>query len=359
MPERGVSTSVRAIFHYACSPSLSAKLAALAPPWLDIRSCPESEDAQLYRLLADAEVLLHVLKPATAMVMDAAPDLQLIQKIGVGVNPIDLEHARLRGIRVCNMPGTNSRAVAEATLMLMLTVLRRARDLDAATRAGDGWRLDPALFDHVGEIGGMLTVLRRTRDLDAATRAGDGWRLDPTLFDHVGEIGGRTVGLVGYGAVPRLLAPVLRALGARVLYTATGPKTDAVAEWRELPELLAESDIVSLHLPLTADTECLIDTGALARMKRGAVLINTARGGLVDQNALIEALRSGQLRGAGFDVYDQEPVPADLPLLEMDNVVLQPHVAWLTPETLGRSLAVAMENCRRLRDGEELLHRVL
>ena len=314
---------MRAIFHYACSQSLSAKLKALTPTWLDVRSCPESDAALLYRLLSDAEVLLHVLEPATAKVMDAAPKLQLIQKIGVGVNTIDLEYAGLRGIRVCNMPGTNSRAVAEATLMLMLTTLRRARSLDAATRAGDGWRMDPA------------------------------------LFDQVGEVGGRTVGLVGYGAVPAMLAPVLHALGARVLYTATKPKADAVAEWRELPELLAESDIVSLHVPLAAETERLIDGAALLSMKPGALLINTARGGLVDQNALIEALRSGRLLGAGLDVYDQEPVPADCPLLEMDNVVLQPHVAWLTPETLGRSLAVAMENCRRLRDGEELLHRVL
>lgn len=314
---------MRAIFHYACSQSLSARLKALAPSWLDVRSCPESDAALLYRLLGDAEVLLHVLEPATAKVMDAAPKLQLIQKIGVGVNTIDLEHAELRGIRVCNMPGTNSRAVAEATLMLMLTTLRRALSLDTAIRAGDGWRMDPA------------------------------------LFDQVGEVGGRTVGLVGYGAVPALLAPVLRALGARVLYTATKPKADAVAQWRELPELLAQSDIVSLHLPLTAETERLIDAAALQSMKPGALLINTARGGLVDQNALIAALRSGRLRGAGLDVYDQEPVPADCPLLEMDNVVLQPHVAWLTPETLGRSLAVAMENCRRLRDGEELLHRVL
>lgn len=314
---------MRAIFHYACSQSLSARLKALAPSWLDVRSCPESDAALLYRLLGDAEVLLHVLEPATAKVMDAAPKLQLIQKIGVGVNTIDLEHAELRGIRVCNMPGTNSRAVAEATLMLMLTTLRRALSLDTAIRAGDGWRMDPA------------------------------------LFDQVGEVGGRTVGLVGYGAVPALLAPVLRALGARVLYTATKPKADAVAQWRERPELLAQSDIVSLHLPLTAETERLIDAAALQSMKPGALLINTARGGLVDQNALIAALRSGRLRGAGLDVYDQEPVPADCPLLEMDNVVLQPHVAWLTPETLGRSLAVAMENCRRLRDGEELLHRVL
>lgn len=314
---------MRAIFHYACSEDLDAKIASLAPAWLEVHSCPESDDQRLYRLLADADVLLHVLKPVTAAVMDAAPRLRLIQKIGVGVNTIDLEHARRRGLAVCNMPGTNSRAVAEATLMLMLVTLRRARNLDAATRDGDGWRLDPA------------------------------------MFDDVGEIGGRTVGLVGYGAVAALLTPVLIALGARVLYTATGPKPEALAEWRELPELLAQSDILSLHLPLNAATEGLIDGGALAGMKRGALLINTARGALVDQDALIEALHSGQLLAAGLDVYEEEPIESDLPLLRMDNVVVQPHVAWLTAETLDRSLAVAVENCRRLRDGADLLHRVL
>ena len=314
---------MRAVFHYACSPTLVARLEALAPAWLDIRTCPESDEALLRRLLVDSQVLLHVLKPATAEVMDAAPDLRLIQKIGVGVNTIDLEHARRRGIAVCNMPGTNSHAVAEATLMLMLMTLRRARELDAATRAGDGWRLDPS------------------------------------LFDHVGEIGGRTVGLVGFGAVPRILAPVLSALGARVLYTATGRKSDTDAEWRDLDDLLAESDIVSLHVPLDDSTTGLMDATALARMKRGAVLINTARGALVDETALVDALRERRLLAAGLDVYATEPVPGNAPVLALDNVVLQPHVAWLTQETLGRSLAVAMENCRRLRDGEDLLHRVL
>lgn len=313
---------MRAIFHYACSPNLNARLQALAPPWLSIQSCPESDDALLTRLLGNAQVLLHVLKPATAQVMEAAPDLRLIQKIGVGVNTIDLEHARRRRIAVCNMPGTNSRAVAESTLMLMFTVLRRCLKLDAETRRGGGWRLDPA------------------------------------VFDDIGEIGGRTVGLVGYGAVPAKLAPVLNALGARVLYTATTAKGQAAAEWRELPELLEQSDIVSLHLPLSAATERLMNRAAFARMKPGAVFINTARGGLVDEGALIEALGSGQLVGAGLDVFDDEPVRADSALLAMDNVVLQPHVAWLTQETLSRSLLVAVENCRRLRDGEALLHRV-
>ena len=317
-----IESSMRAVFHYACSQVLEQRLAALAPPWLDIQSCPESDDERLFRLLPEAEVLLHVLKPATAALMNAAPRLRLIQKIGVGVNTIDLQHAERCGIPVCNMPGTNSRAVAEATLLLMLTVLRRARSLDTATRAGEGWRLDPA------------------------------------LFDRVGEIGGRTVGFVGYGAVPVLLAPVLIALGARVLYTATAPKVDPGAEWRELPELLAQADIVSLHLPLTAETEGIIDAAAIARMKRGALLINTARGGLVDEPALVAALRDGRLRGAGLDVYAEEPLRGDSPLMEMNNVVLLPHVAWLTPETLARSFAVAVENCRRLRDGEALLHRV-
>jgi phosphoglycerate dehydrogenase-like enzyme len=304
---------MRAVFHYACSATLSARLETLSPPWLEVRSCPESDDGLFHRLLGDADVLLHVLKPVTSEVMDAAPGLKLIQKIGVGVNTIDLEHARRRGIAVCNMPGTNSRAVAEATLMLMLMTLRRARDLDAATRAGEGWR----------------------------------------------EIGGRTVGLVGYGAVPRILAPVLSGLGGRVLYTATTPKPDAAAEWRDLDALLAESDIVSLHLPLSDATEHLVDAAALAQMKPGAILINTARGGLVDQEALADALRGGRLLAAGLDVFAREPISADAPLLALDNVVVQPHVAWLTQETLGRSLAVAMENCRRLRDREDLLHRVL
>jgi phosphoglycerate dehydrogenase-like enzyme len=151
---------------------------------------------------------------------------------------------------------------------------------------------------------------------------------------------------------------VLAALGARVLYTATARKPDAQAEWRNLDELLAESDIVSLHLPHDDATGGLMDEAAFARMKPGAVFINTARGGLVDEAALMDALVGGRLLAAGLDVFDHEPVPADSPLLALDNVVVQPHVAWLTQETLGRSLAVAMENCRRLRDGEDLLHRV-
>jgi phosphoglycerate dehydrogenase-like enzyme len=166
------------------------------------------------------------------------------------------------------------------------------------------------------------------------------------------------VGLIGYGAVPRALAPALLALGCRLLYTARTPHPDAAAQWRLLPSLLAEADIVSLHVPLTPETERLIDATALARMKPGAVLVNTARGGLVDQTALLAALQKGQLGAAGLDVFAEEPPAPGDPLLALPNVVLTPHIAWLTTGTFDRSLSLAAENCHRLADGRPLLHRV-
>jgi phosphoglycerate dehydrogenase-like enzyme len=312
---------MRVLFHYAAGPALSARLAAL--PDLSVTVCSESDDTKLMELLPEADVLWHVLKPATAAMMARAPKLRLIQKIGVGVNTIDLEAAKERGIAVCNLPGTNARAVAELTLALMLATVRRL-----------------PLFD-------------------AAMRDGSAWALDPTVQDNLGELGGRTVGLVGYGAVPRLLAPVLKALGCNLLYTARIPHADALGEFRSLKTLLAEVDILSLHVPLTSETRHLIDSAAIRRMRRGAVLINTARGELVDQAALTEALRDGHLAAAGLDVFVEEPPnPAEL-LLTLPNVVVTPHIGWLTTGTFDRSFALAAENCRRLALGETLLHRVV
>ena len=251
-----------------------------------------------------------------------SPKLRLIQKIGSGVNTIDLAAAKSRNVAVCNLPGTNAPAVAEMTLLLMLAALRRLPLLDRTTRDGSGWSPDPA------------------------------------LQDCFGELGGRTVGLIGYGAVPRVLAPILRAFGCRILYTARAPKPDAAGDWRTLPALLAESDVISLHVPLTAATAGLIDAAALARMKPGAVLVNTARGGLVDQVALTAALASFRLAAAGLDVFATEPADVAEPLFALPNVVVAPHVAWLTAGTFARSFALAAENCQRLRDGWPLLHRV-
>ena len=194
--------------------------------------------------------------------------------------------------------------------------------------------------------------------LDTELRAGRGWQRPTAEMDSFGEIGGRTVGLVGYGAVPQLLAPVLRAMGASVLFWTREPKPRRPRRGDPCPSLLETADILSLHLPLTPETERLIDGPALARMRPGAVLINTARGGLVDEPALIEALRAGRLAAAGLDVFAAEPLPAGHPLTKLPNVVLMPHLAWLTPETLLRSWTWRSRTCRRLGTGEALLHRV-
>ena len=287
---------------------------------------PEEGDHDSFeRELRDAEVLLHILKPVTEEVLSGAPRLRLVQKIGVGVNTIDLEAARSRGVAVANMPGTNTQAVAEAALMLMLAALRNLAGFDRACRAGNGWSPEGVSRD------------RR---------------------NSLGELCGRTVGLVGGGGVASRLVGALRALGARVVYTDKKERPSLGIERRGLDDLLRESDVVSLHVPLTPETEGIIGRSALERMKPGAVLVNTARGGLVEEAALLEALTSGRLRAAGLDVLAEEPPPPDHPLLALDNVVLTPHVAWLTRETLVRSFDVALENVRRLRDGRDLLFRV-
>jgi phosphoglycerate dehydrogenase-like enzyme len=313
---------MKAILQYRASPGFVRQLEAAAPEWLSVEVIDEADRERFARAIGSAEVLLHVLEPVTGEVIARARQLRLIQKIGVGVNTIDLAAARARGIAVANMPGTNSQAVAEMSLALMLAALRRIPFLDRMTRAGQGGSV-PA-----------------------------------HTYDRIGEIAGRTVGLVGYGEVPRRLAPVLQALGARVIYTSPRPKPDAAGQWHPLAELLRLADIVSLHLPLTPQSTRIINAQSIGQMKPGAVLINTARGGLVDEPALLAALQDGRIAAAGLDVLDEEPARIDNPLLGLDNVVLSPHVSWLTPETLGRSIGIAIENCRRLACGEPLLHQI-
>jgi phosphoglycerate dehydrogenase-like enzyme len=299
---------MKVVLHFDGSESLRARIAGLG-----VTLCSESDLEGFERLLPDVEVLWHVLKPVTADVIARAPKLKLIQKIGVGVNTIDLDAAKRRGIAVCNLPGTNSRAVAEMTLALMLACLRRIPELNSVLRSPQGWY--------------------------------EAWQLQ----DAFGEIGGRTVGLVGFGAVPKLLAPILQAMGASVLFWSRSLRN------AEFDELIAASDIVSLHLPLTGETANIVD---VRRMKRGAILVNTARGGLVDQDVLLEALKSGHLAAAGLDVFAEEPLRSDHPLLGLKNVVCTPHLAWLTGETLQRSLSIALENTSRMQKGYPLLHRV-
>jgi phosphoglycerate dehydrogenase-like enzyme len=311
---------LKILFHFDTSELLAQKARRLAAPF-EVACCPESSDAAFEAEIGRCEVLWHSLKPVTAQVIARAPALRLIQKIGTGVNTIDLQAARARGIAVCNLPGANGRAVAEMALMLMLACLRRLRDLDGAVRVPGGWH--------------AVTALQ----------------------DRFGELGGRTVGLVGFGAVPQQLAGWLAAMGARVVYCSRVAK-ETPYERMPLAELLGRSDIVSLHVPLTDATHGLIGASSLSLMKPGAILVNTARGALVDEAALVEALKSGKVGAAGLDVFAHEPPPADHPLLALPNVIASPHLAWLTQETLERCLVLAIENCRLLERGEPLMNRV-
>lgn len=313
---------MKALLHFNASSRLRFELAAIAEP--KIVAVNEDDDAAFAREIGTSEVLLHVLKPVTASVIASAPRLRLIQKIGVGVNTIDCEAAWSAGIAVANMPGINTTAVAEHALALMLAVLRRISALDTAVRTGSGWRQPPE----------SLEALR--------------------------ELRGSVVGLVGYGAVARHLAPILQSLGADVRFWSRSSHPDAAAIPMSLDGLFTACDILSLHVPITPDTRRLIDRRTLGLMKQGAIVVNTARGGLIDQAALIDALRAGHIAGAGLDVFEEEPLPAVQlnALAACPNVVLTPHIAWLTPATISRSLGIIVENCRRLKNGEPLLHQI-
>lgn len=317
-----MTASMKAVLPYDASPRIREIISSADRSAVDILQLDEGDAQGFARSVRDADVLLHVLAPVTSAVMKNAPRLRLVQKIGIGVDAIDLEHARANGIAVCNMPGTNTAAVAELALALILACLRRIVPIASDMRAGRGW---PARAD---------------------------------LLDGAGEIGERLVGLVGYGAVSRRLATALKALGARIIACDPNVK-DADVPLVSLETLLADADIVSLHVPLTPDTRLLLDRARIDRMKRGAIVVNTARGPLIDEEALADALRNGQISAAGLDVLAQEPASPGHPLLMLDNVVATPHVAWLTDGTWRRSIAVIVENCRRLQSGTPLLHRIL
>ncbi len=307
--------ALRVLAHFDPGPKV---LDLLAPEsdWLDIRWC--TDDQTFYRELPDADVVWHVLRPLSENDLARATRARLVHKFGAGVNTIDVDAATRHGIAVANMPGANASSVAEGTVLLMLAAVRRLPVLDRAIRDGRGWPSDPRLGETVRDIGACI------------------------------------VGLVGYGNIAKKVAKIVEAMGATVIHTST--RDDGLPGWRPLSELLAASDVVSLHLPLTADTEGLIDRAAIAGMKPAAVLVNTSRGPIVDEDALAEALRNGRLAAAGLDVFGVEPVPPENPLLGLDNVVLTPHVTWYTVDTMRRYLAEAVANCRRLRDGQQLAH---
>ena len=251
------------------------------------------------------------------MIADAPANLKVLSHYGVGVDGIDIPAAKARGILVCNTPGANTDSVADMAMCLILAAARQVVNHDAHTRLGE-------------------------------------WKRYPSF-----ELRGKKLGLAGFGAIGQAVARRAAGFGMEIL--AFDPCFNAQAAERlgvagaSFGEILSQCDIVSLHMPCTPETRRIINADTLGKMKKTAVLINTARGGLVDEAALAEALRTGTIAGAGLDVYDQEPL-RESPLFGLENVTLMPHCSANTAEASRNMGVMAVENAHRALNGLDGAH---
>ena len=262
---------------------------------------------------ADILIVRALIPPA---LFAAAPKLRAALRHGAGVDMIPIEAATAAGVLVANAPGTNARSVAEHVLFVTLALIRRFRQIDGG--------------------------LRRS-----------GWLAARVFADDAGELFGKTIGLVGYGAIGAAVARIARdGFGMRVLATRRRP-IDGIegVEGCSLEETLSRSDVVVLACPLNEQTRGLIDARRLALLKPGAFLVNVSRGPVVDEDALIAALAAGRIGGAALDVFTTQPLAADHPLLGFDNVILTPHLAGLTDESMARMGLMIVEETRRILAG--------
>lgn len=263
----------------------------------EVLSVWEEPKEKLPELIKDCDALIvRSATKATKELIDAAPNLKVIGRAGVGLDNVDAAHAKTKNIKVVNTPGATSISVAELAVALMFAVSRKVALSDRGTRKGE-W----------------------------PKKAGEGI-----------EIHGKTVGLIGLGRIGKETAKRVKALGAKAYYydiiRPSAAEEQALGmEFKPLDELLAMSDIISIHVPKTPETQNLLGPERIAKMKKGAILINTSRGGIVNETALYDALKSGKLYGAGLDVFETEPLKTT-PLFELDNIVLTPHVGAQTAE---------------------------
>ncbi len=293
-----------------------AEVEAMGPCTVHARTAP----ADVVPRALDADVVLTNKTPLTRNAIEALPRLGCIGVLATGYNVVDVEAARERGIPVCNVPEYGTPNVTQAVFALLLELTNRTGHHAQTVREGR-WSACP-----------------------------DFCYWDGTLV----ELSGLTLGIVGLGRIGRSVAAVARAFGMRVIATRRSPAgadEGAGISCVDLPTLLRESDVISLHCPLTPQTRGLIDRRALALMKPSAYLVNTARGPLVDEAALAEALAQGRIAGAGLDVLAEEPPPAANPLLRAPNCVITPHIAWATHEARRRLIAVTAANLRAFAAG--------
>jgi D-3-phosphoglycerate dehydrogenase len=271
-------------------------------------------------MIRDADFILTTLTVDAEMIR-SAPKLKLLHKWGIGVDKFDLDAARAARVPVAITFGANAGAVSEHTLMLMLATYRRLSLADRRLREGVWMR--------------------------------------PQIRAQAYQLSGKTVGILGFGNVGRMVAHRLAGFDVRILYHDIR-RADMATERSlratpvTLDELLTQSDVVSLHVPLTQVTRGMIGADALARMKQGAILVNAARGEVVDEPALYDALVSGKLHGAGLDVFDKEPADANNPLLKLDQVVVTPHIAGSAIDLVGDIARHAFRNMQSVLNGEPL-----
>lgn len=270
----------------------------------------ESKELDQEKLLArvrDAEIIMLANQPLSAKIIEGCPKLRMLSVAFTGVDHISLQACRERNIMVCNAAGYSTNAVAELTFGLAIALIRNIVPCDERTRSA-------------GTKDGLVGF----------------------------ELCGKTFGIVGTGAIGTKVAHIAQAFGCRVIAYSRTPKKalqDAGVVYLPLEQLLAQADFVSLHVPLTEATKNLIDAEAIGKMKRSAVLLNTARGGVVDSEALAEALNSGRLAGAGIDVFENEPpILSTHPLCQAKNTVLTPHVAFASREALEVRAEIVFKN---------------
>lgn len=269
------------------------------------RTVPVSQ-SDLQQRIGEAQVLVISNYPLAASTLQACPNLKFIAVAFTGVDHIPLDYCREKGIRVCNAAGYSTQAVAELTLAMAVSLLRRVVAMDAATRSG-------------GTRNGFLG----------------------------GELAGKTFGIVGLGAIGQRVARLAAAYGCKVMAYTRTPKDLPDVELVPLETLFSEADIVSLHILATPQTVGMVNMNLLSRMKSTAILINTARGTLVDCLALSQALRDGRIAGAAIDVYEHEPpLESDHPLLKAPNTILLPHIAYATREAIDARTTIVLNNIK-------------
>ncbi len=276
-------------------------------------------ETEVIQRIGDSEIVLVNKVPITETILDACPNIKLICVQATGYNIVDCKACAARRIPVTNVPTYGTAAVAQFTMALILEMCHRVGLHNHSVHQGDWSRADSFCY----------------------------W-LTPQM-----ELVGKTLGIIGFGRIGRAVGNLAKAFGMKVITYNRSESEEGrkIAEYVDLDTLFTQSDIISLHCPLFPETEKIINSANIAKMKDGAMLVNTARGGLVDEDALVEALESGKLRYAAVDVVSQEPMKADNPLLKTRKCIITPHIAWAPVESRQRLMDCVESNIRAYLDG--------